>query len=87
MKNMFNNCKLEQLDISYFNLDNVENISQMFYNCSDLKYLALPPLNRTEKIEMNDIFYNCSSLKIIKMWSTPNENYNKLVIEKRKNLY
>ena len=83
MKDMFINCKLEHIDISYFNLDNVENISQMFCNCSDLKYLALPPLNRTKKIEMYNIFNNCSSLKIIKMWRTPNENYNKLVLEKR----
>ena len=59
----------------------------MFYTCYTIESISLPPFNGTKIIKMDSLFTNCDSLKEIKMWKTPNENFNKLQIEKKRFLH
>ena len=50
MDNMFSGCEsLISLDLSHFNMKNVDNIYYMFYECNSLIYLDLPNFNMDEK--------------------------------------
>ena len=86
MNKMFYDCSLENIDISSFDVKNLLDIKQMFYNSDKLKSITLPPFYCQNKIEMESLYGNCNSLRLIKMWRTPNENFNRLQIQKR-NLY
>ena len=86
MNKMFYDCSLENIDISSFDVKNLLDIKQMFYNSDKLKSITLPPFYCQNKIEMESLYGNCNSLRLIKMWRTPNENFNRLQVQKR-NLY
>ena len=83
MNHMFYECKLASIDISSFNMTNIENIGLMFKNayCTSI---ALPPFYNSKKIKMDQLLMGCDSLIEIKIWRTPNENYNNLIVQKSK---
>ena len=63
---MFYNCTgLSNLpDISKWNTNNVNNMSNMFYKCTSLS--TLPDLSKwnTKKVnDMSDMFYYCNKIK------------------------
>ena len=63
MSNMFSFCnKLNNLDLSLFNIKNVKNMSYMFYCCYNLKNLNLFSLKIQNNINMDYIFDKCHNL-------------------------
>ena len=62
MRYMFNGCSsLEELNLSYFNTDNVINMGWMFYGCSSLKELNLPNFKTNNVTNMEYMFSGCSA--------------------------
>ncbi len=62
MSEMFSYCSLTSLNLSYFNTNNVNNMSHMFYNCSSLTSLNLSNFNTNNVKDMSRMFHICSSL-------------------------
>lgn len=64
---------LEDLDLEHFNTDGVTNMSELFYDCSQLETIAFPSTFNTEHVTtMHSMFQGCSSLTSL---SFP-ENFN-----------
>ena len=73
---MFYNCsKLNSLNLSNFNTNNVTNMSSMFYDCSSLTSLNLSNFNTNNVTNMENMFSGinkkscnliCNDEKIIK---------------------
>ena len=60
---MFKDCSaLTSLDLSSFNVGNVENVSQMFEGCSNLVTLNLSGWNIAKLTNYSDMFKNCTKL-------------------------
>ena len=63
INNMFSNCeKLISIDLSGFDLSNVENMESMFSGCSSLTYVNFNNTSKNNIIYMNSLFSGCSSL-------------------------
>ena len=72
---MFMGCSsLSDLDLSYFDLDNVINFDYMFAECSFLKNLYLDNWKTSSALSMDYMFAGCSSLRTLNIMSfdTPN---------------
>ena len=76
-KNIIKDCsymfyksyKLKNVDLAYFNSQNVTNMRYMFCDCNNLENINLSDLN-TEKVkDMSLIFYNCTNLTNIDLSS------------------
>ncbi len=78
---MFHYCELTNIDISSFDAINVQDISEMFSQCSNLISITLPPFKIKRSITMKDLFNNCNSSKEIKLLKTANTNFNNILIE------
>ena len=60
---MFSDCNLiTYLDLSYFDSDNVINMSGMFNCCKSLKQINLTNINTEEVFNMRRMFMGCKSL-------------------------
>lgn len=60
MSKMFYNCgKLEELDLSGFDVAKVENMSEMFYGCKSLERLVVPDVDKSNLSNYSDILYDC----------------------------
>ena len=67
---MFYNCSsLKSIDLSSFNTEKVNNMSNMFAKCSSLISLDLSKFNTNKVKHMNRMFYFCTSLKSINISS------------------
>ena len=67
---MFKNCStLKSIDLSLFNITNINDMSCMFGGCSSLKTINLSSFNTTNVIHMSCMFGGCSSLKTINLSS------------------
>ena len=62
MTSMFENCKVEELDASDFNTENVTSMLNMFTGCSNLKELDIKNFNTKNVKNMGYMFQNCSKL-------------------------
>ena len=63
---VFANChKLRTIDISKFNLDNVENIDYLFFSCINLENIILPNRKFNNIKSMVHTFDNCTKLETI----------------------
>ena len=76
---MFYKCnKLINLDLSSFNISNVNNMSYMFSGCNSLE--SLPDISKWDTKNVNDMSYmfcgcnSLSSLPDISKWDTKNVN-------------
>ena len=70
MKSMFSYCtNLTSLDLSFFDVSLVTDISYMFKNCDNLKYLNLPNFYPLNISSINQMFYGCSSLSYFNLKS------------------
>ena len=59
MSSMFYNCKnLNEIDLSNFNTNKVNDMSEMFSYCSSLNLLDLSSFNVQKSTNLNGIFYN-----------------------------
>ena len=64
---MFSNCtSFEELNLSNFSTNNLNNVEYMFSGCTSLKILNIPNFTKKE-IYMCDLFENCKSLKEINL--------------------
>ena len=64
---MFNHCSsLTSLNLSNFNINNVEDMSCMFSDCSSLTSLDLFNFNTNNVKDMREMFSHCSSLNFFK---------------------
>lgn len=63
MDSLFSGSCIKTLDISCFNTRNVNNMSNMFYNCEDLTSINFGNNFDTRNVkDFNSMFYNCSNL-------------------------
>ncbi|MBQ6191065.1 MAG: BspA family leucine-rich repeat surface protein [Bacteroidaceae bacterium] len=71
MEGMFSGCtELTSIEgLENLNMDNVTDISFMFYGCSKLKSLDLSSFNTSNVTRMYCMFEDCSSLQIIDLTS------------------
>ena len=73
-----NEKKNEYLDILLIGINNVKDMSYMFYNCSSLSSLPdISKWNTSNVNNMSSMFYNCSSLSSlpdISKWNISNVN-------------
>ena len=70
---MFENCtKLEEVNFSNFKASKVENMTRMFYNCKNVKYIDLNGFKIREKknVDMGYMFYKCSSLASLVLFNS-----------------
>ena len=62
-ENMFSGrSKLQKIDLTMLDTQNVTDMSSMFYDCSGLTSLDLTPLNTQEVMDMGSMFCLCSGL-------------------------
>ena len=74
---MFSGCSsLEIIDLSSFNINNVTNMSSMFWKCSSLKSMDLSSFNTKNVTNKSFIFLRCSSLKKENVKLNKNEKKN-----------
>ena len=82
-QSMFSGTKLNNINLSFFNTINVNNMSQMFYSCNNLKELDLSSFNTTNLINIEYMFGYCHNLKTINLSSfyTNNDINSKFIFE------
>ena len=75
---MFSECEsLETLDISGWNVSNVEDMSYMFYGCKSLGTLDVSKWDVSNVNNMYCMFFRCKSLHTdIRMWKMRTNNIN-----------
>ena len=86
MSYMFAKCTslVDLLDISNFNMSDVENMSCMFYGCVNLKELDdISKWNTSNVKYMQKMFCNCKSLSKL----PPIENWNTEKVENREGMF
>ena len=44
-------------------MNNVSNMSDMFFCCKSLKNISFPDIDKNQMIQVNNIFYNCHCLE------------------------
>jgi len=67
---MFSNCFfLKSIDLSSFNIININNMNNMFSFCSSLNSIDLSSFDTTNVIDMSYMFSGCSSLESINLSS------------------
>ena len=63
---MFDGCiSLKELDLSNFNTENVETMSNMFFGCSSLKKLKISNFNTNKVKDFSHMFNKCSKLTVL----------------------
>ena len=78
MSYMFAGCsKLKSVDLTYMNLQKVEDMSYMFNYCLVLKTIYLKGLNTSNVKKMNSMFELCKSLKHLDLSSFNTQNVEK----------
>lgn len=66
MQNMFTGSKIESINLGgQFNTENVTNMSQIFYKCSELQSIDLSNLNTGKVTQMDSFFQECTNLESI----------------------
>ena len=72
MESMFANCAAEQLDFSTWDTSQVESMANMFYYCSNLKYLDLRTFDTSKVTTMSSMFNMATSLQNVELggWDT-----------------
>ena len=76
---MFYGCKaLKSIDLSSFNTNDVNNMSEMFFGCSSLASIDLSLFNTNNVKDMKGMFSYCSSLKSIDLSSFNTTNVNNM---------
>ena len=65
MKNMFGNSHVTSLDLSTFNTENVEDMSDMFVACDKLTTLNLSTFNTSKVTNMTEMFEDCKLLETL----------------------
>ena len=72
---MFENCSsLISIDLSNFNIQNVNNMEKMFYGCSSLTSIDLSNFNTQNVTNIKYMFYGCSSLTCINLSNINSQN-------------
>ena len=74
MSSMFIGCKVSSLDVSSLNTENVNDMQNMFCNCSNLTSLDLNNFDTSKITTLFSTFQGCSNLKELKVsnWNTSN---------------
>ena len=74
---IFRDCiTLLSIDLSNFNTNNVNNMSNMFYNCSSLT--SLSNFNNNNVNNKSNMFFNCSSLTSLNLSNFNTNNVNNM---------
>ena len=74
LNKFFEDCLYEEIDLSNFNINLVNDISYMFRGCVELKYLNLRNIDSTKVTNMKSMFHECLNLKIIDGLNAINTN-------------
>ena len=60
---MFAGCiSLKSININFFEMNSMKDISFMFKNCSKLTYVKLPMFDKAKRIKSKGLFFGCTSL-------------------------
>lgn len=72
MDGMFNGAGITSLDLSLFDVSNVEDLSYVFYKCTELETLNVSGWNTSGVKYFNSMFGDCDSLKTLDItgWDT-----------------
>ena len=78
MFNMFNRCtSLRSLDVSEWDVSNVNDMNNMFGNCVSLRTLDVSGWDVSNVTNMKYMFYGCKSLHTdIRKWKIRTNNVN-----------
>ena len=61
---MFNNCSsILNIDLNFFETENVENMNSIFENCVSLESLDINNFKTNKSKTLKKMFYECKSLK------------------------
>ena len=78
-KGLFENIQFKYIDISYWNVSNIESMKQMFYLCKELKSVGdISKWNVSKVTNMVYMFYECNELEFIgdiSKWDVSNVIY------------
>ena len=78
-KGLFENIQFKYIDISYWNVSNIESMKQMFYLCKELKSVGdISKWNVSKVTDMNSMFCGCNELEFIgdiSKWDVSNVIY------------
>ena len=90
MSGMFKGCHtLNELNLSNFNTNNVNNMSYMFSECSSLKNLNIINFKKNHYIDMYEMLFNCSALEelvISRTFYNKAKNYKNTFLPNRSKL-
>ena len=77
--NLFYNCKrITEIDLSYFNTEDVTSMKSMFSDCTNLKKLNLSSLDTHNVTDMSYMFHNCYNLQEVNFSSFNTHNVNNM---------
>ena len=76
---MFYGYEGEQLDLSEFNTNSIEDMTAMFMGCHQIKVLDLRHFNTQNVTSMRDMFNNCFGLKHLYIGSFNTSNVKSMV--------
>ena len=73
-KGIFEYTKFKYIDISYWNVSNVTNMSYMFYMCKELESVGdISKWDTSNVKDMNNMFYDCESFnQDVSGWNVSN---------------
>ena len=78
-KGLFENIQFKYIDISYWDVSNIESMKQMFYLCKELKSVGdISKWNVSKVTNMVYMFYECNELEFIgdiSKWDVSNVIY------------
>ena len=75
---IFQHTEFEYIDVSEWNVSNVENMQDMFYNCQLLKEIDLSNWDVSNVTNMSTMFVDCRNLKSVgdlSNWDVSNVEY------------
>ena len=73
-ENLFRNCLIRAICFKKFYRTDINNMSYMFYGCSELESVNLSNFNTEKVIDMSHMFEKCSLLKTLDLTSFKTKN-------------
>lgn len=78
MRNMFSSSEVSNLDLSSFNVSNVNAMTNMFYNCRNLTSLNLNGWKLNDNVDTENMFRYCDRLNEIYLKNSDDTTYMKI---------
>ena len=76
LSNAFKGLNIKEIDISFWNMDNVMHCSGMFQGCKKLTHIYMPEWDVSRILDMDSMFSGCKSLESVEGLDDWNVNDN-----------